>query len=189
MTGEDKADAESVGANYCQGFAPIRSGSDRLLILGTMPSVRSLAEAFYYAHPRNAFWPILGQCLGQADLLRADLAQASVPEKIRFLNAHHMALWDVLAACERPGSLDSAITAAEPNDFETLLAAEPGIRHILFNGRKAEQLFRRQVLAQQTLPSCLTYHALPSTSPANARLPFEKKRDFWCQTLTKVLGK
>jgi TDG/mug DNA glycosylase family protein len=184
MTGGDQPGTESVDAHYCQGFAPILSGSDTLLILGTMPSVRSLADAFYYAHPRNAFWLILGQCLGQVDL-----ARASVPEKIRFLNAHRIALWDVLSACERPGSLDSAITAARANDFETLLTAEPGIRHILFNGRKAEQLFRREVLTQQTLPADLTYHALPSTSPANARLPFEKKRDFWCQTLTQVLRK
>ncbi|KUJ72126.1 DNA-deoxyinosine glycosylase [Thiomicrospira sp. WB1] len=173
--------ARSSSAHYCEGFAPILSGKDRVLVLGTMPSVRSLADAFYYAHPRNAFWPIMADCLNEPGL-----AEASVSQKKQTLQAHGIALWDVLAACERPGSLDAAITSPEANDFEALFEIHSGIKQVLFNGQKAQQLFQRWVMRHQSLPDHLDYHVVPSTSPANARLSFENKRDFWCQTLSHI---
>lgn len=164
---------------HCEGFAPIVSGVDQVLILGSMPGVRSLQEAFYYAHPRNAFWPMMAACLDVPGL-----AQAQRQTQVETLQAHGIALWDVLAQCQRSGSLDAAIAQPVVNDFERFFQTHTQIRQVLFNGQKAHQLFQRWVLPNQALPQALVYHVMPSTSPANARLSFENKRDFWCQTLS-----
>ncbi|MBW3550225.1 MAG: DNA-deoxyinosine glycosylase [Proteobacteria bacterium] len=145
-----------------QGFAPIARPDARVLILGSMPGAASLQAHRYYAHPQNRFWPIMG------DLLRAgpDLPYG---QRCRQLSAAGVAVWDVLARCEREGSLDSAIRddTAQANDFATFFARHPAIGTVLFNGAKAESSFRRMVLPQsQMLP--LRYLRLPSTSPANA---------------------
>jgi len=168
--------------DVCNGFDPIvpdAPDSAKLLILGTMPSVESLNQSFYYAHPRNAFWPILSALLGQ-ELL-------TVEQKIHALKSAGILLWDVLASCERSGSLDSAIKKPLANDFTWIFKHHPHIKTIVFNGKSAEALFRRHVYGKQNLPSDLTLMTLPSTSPANARLTLEDKRLLWQEKLSDLL--
>lgn len=149
-------------------FEPVARPDARLLILGTMPSVESLRQSFYYAHPRNAFWPILSALLG------APLPQC-VEEKKALLVDHRIALWDVAGSCVRPGSLDSAIRDAVPNDFPALFARCPGITRILFNGATAQQLYSKLV---GVIPEGCSAARMPSTSPAYT-LRFEQKLALW----------
>ena len=122
---------------------PVVAPDANLLILGSMPGVRSLEAQQYYAQPRNAFWPIMGEMLG---------AGPEQPYEVRLeiLQRNRIALWDVLKSCHRPGSLDATIRAADavPNDFAQLLSAHPTITHVFFNGVAAAGLFERLVVAK-----------------------------------------
>ena len=148
--------------HVARSFAPVSAPDARVLVLGSMPGLKSLQAQRYYAHPQNRFWPFMGELVG---------ADPALPysERCRRLTLAGIALWDVLASCERTGSLDSAIRdeTAQANDFEGFLAAHPGIGAVLFNGAKAEDSFRRFVLPTLGLGD-LRYRRLPSTSPANA---------------------
>lgn len=154
-----------------QSFPPIASASSRVLILGSMPGVESLKAGQYYAHPRNAFWPIMGRLFG---------AEPSLPyeERTTLLQSAGVALWDVLHTCVRPGSLDTSITDEVANDFPPFFAMHPKITHVFFNGGKAATAFRRHV------PSRLqqarhVFSRLPSTSPAHAKMPVDAKMQAW----------
>lgn len=176
---EQRVDTAPAGRNdQVWGFAPVATADSRVLVLGSMPGVASLRQARYYAHPRNAFWPIAAQVLGFAPTL-------DYPERLQALQAAGVALWDVLQACERPGSLDADIRhdTLVPNDFAAFLQAHPAITRICFNGGKAATLYRRHVLP--TLPqAALEYHDLPSTSPAHAAISFDQKLAAWTRALT-----
>lgn len=138
-----------------------------------MPGAASLAAGQYYAHPRNAFWPIMGALFGAGPEL-------PYADRLQRLNAAGVALWDVIAACERAGSLDSAIAAdsVEANDFARLFRACPHIEQVFFNGSAAETAFRRHVQGRIALPA-LRFTRLPSTSPAHAARGFEAKLAAW----------
>jgi hypoxanthine-DNA glycosylase len=136
-----------------------------------MPGEASLRAAQYYAHPRNAFWRIMGELVGAGPEL-------CYPDRLRALTSARIALWDVLAACERPGSLDSAIRNARPNDFAAFFAAHAGIAHVFFNGARAESLFLGRVLPGLGSPAP-RLRRLPSTSPANAGMSFERRLEAW----------
>jgi hypoxanthine-DNA glycosylase len=156
-----------------QGFAPVAGDGARVLVLGSMPGVASLRQAQYYAHPRNAFWPLAARIFGFDPGLDYD-------GRLRALQANGVALWDVLQACERPGSLDADIRGDTlvPNDFGAFLASQPAILRICFNGAKAAAMFRRHVLPD--LPAApLQFFELPSTSPAHAAASFEQKLAAW----------
>lgn len=157
-----------------QSFPPIAALGARLLILGSMPGAASLSAGQYYAHPRNAFWPILGTLCGFP-------AGAPYAARVAALQAAGVEVWDVLQSCVRPGSLDTAIERASevPNDIAGLLAREPGIRRICFNGGMAEAAFRRHVPAAAV--SGVALLKLPSTSPANASWSFERKLAAWSE--------
>ncbi|MDD2798069.1 MAG: DNA-deoxyinosine glycosylase [Bacteroidales bacterium] len=157
------------------GFDAISGTMPRILILGTMPSVKSLEENQYYAHPRNAFWEILASFGGIA---KPDL----YAEKIILIQKMNLALWDVCATCIRQGSLDSAIREEVPNDIPTLLINNPSIQAIFFNGQPAEKLFRKHFPKQKSV----AFLTLPSTSPANT-LSLEKKCAIWHWALTDYL--
>lgn len=155
-----------------EGFPPIASPHAHTLILGSMPGAASLAAGEYYAHPRNAFWPIVCEVLGIAPSL-------PYPERASQLAARGFALWDVLGACRRKGSLDADIEtdSIEVNDFPTFFAAHPAIARVFFNGAAAEACFRRHVAT--AVPRPLHYRRLPSTSPANASWSADAKLDAW----------
>ena len=154
-------------------FAPIAGRHAKILILGSMPGEASLAANQYYAHPRNAFWPIV------APLLRIQ-ANLRYEEKIIALKSSPIALWDVLKSCNRAGSLDSMIETGTQivNNFPDFFACHQHITHVFFNGGKAETCFKRNVIPD-IKPGSITLSRLPSTSPANARLSSDEKCKTW----------
>lgn len=152
-------------------FDPISSPSAHILILGTMPGVASLNAKQYYAYPRNHFWRIM-------DVLLNEGKPSSYAERVGLLKKNNIALWDVLHACEREGSLDSAIAHEEPNDLSAFLNEHKKITRIFFNGAPAEKLFKKWVLPTISADN-FSYYRLPSTSPANAFWSFERKLEVW----------
>src|SRR5690606_9919545 len=162
--------ADASPAPYARGFPPVSDADARVLVLGSLPGETSIEMRQYYAQPRNAFWPIMGELCGAAPSL-------PYPRRLERLRAAGIALCDVLAAGERRGSLDSAIVPSSMvvNDFAAFFAAHPQIRFVSFNGSKAAELFVRRVLP--ALPAeygSLEMTRLPSTSPANASYSFER---------------
>jgi hypoxanthine-DNA glycosylase len=155
------------------GFPPISSPSVRVLILGSLPGRRSLERGQYYANPQNAFWRILG---AHAPELPADYAG-----RVRVLIEHRLALWDVLAAATRSGSLDANIADdAIPNNFPAFFHAHPDIRLIGFNGGTAAKLYERHVLPTLSeAQRAIARHTLPSTSGAHAGLTLAQKVEHW----------
>jgi len=156
-------------------FPPIAKRDAETLVLGSLPGQRSLAMQQYYAHPQNAFWKLIAVIFGA----EGDLPYA---RRVSLLTANRIALWDVLAAAERPGSLDSSIVHASAlaNDFAGFFRRHPRVTRVFFNGRKAEQMFRRFVLPTLGAEFAhLRYECLPSTSPAHAGMTFAKKLGRW----------
>lgn len=162
------------GAVVLSGLPPVSTPEARVLILGSMPGTASLKAARYYAHPRNAFWPIVGELFGFDPLL-------DYPSRLKALVASGVALWDVIGCCERQGSLDAAIVTESivANDFSTFFAVHREIRHIFFNGQAAATAFRRHVLLPGLLADLPDCQILPSTSPAYAALSLADKRSVW----------
>jgi len=163
-------------------FPPIARSDAETLVLGSLPGRRSLEMQQYYAHPQNTFWKIIARTFD---------VEPSLPyaRRMKVLTANRIALWDVLAAAERPGSLDSSIVHASvrANDFAGFFRAHPRIRRVCFNGRKAEDLYRRFVLPG--LPDefdAIHYLSLPSTSPAHAGMLFAEKLARWQVIKRKV---
>jgi TDG/mug DNA glycosylase family protein len=156
-----------------RSFPAIGDDNAHTLILGTMPGAASLAARQYYAHPRNAFWPIVAHVFG----FDADLEYHA---RVRRLADAGVAVWDVLKSCERAGSLDSRIEPASVvvNDFRRFFATHRRIERVYFNGGNAQALFRRHVLPS-THSSSLTFVRLPSTSPANASIRPDAKLRAW----------
>lgn len=149
----------------------------RLLVLGSFPGAASLQAAQYYAHPRNAFWPLMGALLGDAGLPALAYAQ-----RLEALRRHRVALWDAVAACRREGSLDTAIEDAEPSDLAALVARMPGLRAVACNG----SLAYRQTLLALGEPGVPVLR-LPSTSPAHAGRSQADKIEAWRAALSPYL--
>jgi hypoxanthine-DNA glycosylase len=162
-------------------FPPIADAHAQILILGSLPGQVSLQRRQYYAQPQNAFWKIMGRLFDAGpDLPYAERAQRLVQNGI--------ALWDVCASAQRPGSLDAAIVHASvvPNELAAFIESHPDIGLICFNGGKAAELYRRLVLPG--LPATMRAihtETLPSTSPAHAAMPFEEKLARWAAVLQK----
>ena len=142
-----------------------------------MPGVESLKQQQYYAHPRNAFWPIVDELLG--------ISSKYYTQRMELLNDRGVGLWDVLAQCERKGSLDSDIRAdsIEINDFSRLFVEYKNIKTVLLNGVKAFELFEKHVVKAGGLPNGVDYYKMPSTSPAYAAMPFKDKLVCWAKHL------
>ena len=155
-----------------QGFAPVARTDARILILGSMPGVASLEATQYYAFPRNAFWKIMGELFKAGTHLEYE-------QRLIKLTNQHIALWDVIASCQRPGSLDSAISrdGLTTNDFCGFLEKHPRIKHVYFNGQKAATLFKKRV--EPDLRRQFEYRTLPSTSPAYAAKSYAEKLQAW----------
>lgn len=156
-------------------FPPLANVRAGHLVLGSMPGKASLLANQYYAHPRNAFWPIIAELFG----IPVSLPYA---QRCRRLRQQRMAVWDVLKTCTRTSSLDSDIdeTSIVTNDFAEFFAGHRRIQRIYFNGAAAEKMFCRYVLPtldQRVME--IPRQRLPSTSPANASYSFEHKLACW----------
>jgi double-stranded uracil-DNA glycosylase len=157
------------------GFPPIADKSAVILILGSMPSIKSLDEQQYYAHPRNSFWFIITK------LLSSD-TELEYEQKKALLLHNRIALWDVLNTCQRKGSLDSSIKndSTVANDFNAFFDDHPLIKAVYFNGTRAQQEYNRHILPTLDAKySSIEYERLPSTSPAMASLSREQKLQQW----------
>lgn len=153
------------------GFAPVIDVRITTLILGSFPSAASLAAGQYYAHPRNQFWPILGNVLDEP------LVALPYEERLARLLAHRIGLWDVLGACRREGSLDAAIESAQANDFAPLLRQAPQLARVVFNGQAAGRF------APRFVQRGFEVAVLPSTSPAHAGRSVDQKSVLWQRAL------
>ena len=165
--------ATSKSAALAHGFPPVARPDARVLVLGSLPSQRSIAEQQYYAHPQNAFWRIMSKLVG---------ASGDYDDRCAALLDHHVALWDVLEASVRPGSMDADIElgSAQVNDFESFFRAHPDLNRICFNGKKAAQMFERFAGSSA---GQLELISLPSTSPAYAAMRFDDKLARWREGL------
>lgn len=156
-------------------FPPVTTPQARILILGSMPGEKSLTENQYYAHPRNSFWPVMS-AIFQTSVETYD-------QRLALIHNNNLALWDVLQACVRKGSLDQAIEkdSIVPNNFAAFLTAHSHIKDIFFNGTAAHDMFMRQVWPNlpDDIAARLSLHKLPSTSPAMASLSRADKTQQW----------
>ena len=137
-------------------------------MLGTLPGEESLRRGEYYAHPRNLFWPIVFALFGETP-------PAGYADRLAFVAERRIALWDVCGTAQRIASADSTIAGEVPNTIHQLLDAHPEIRAVAFNGSGARRLYDRHFSRH----AGLRYLALPSTSPAHARLGFAEKLAQW----------
>lgn len=149
-------------------FAPVVDAGTRLLILGSLPGVASLAAAQYYAHPRNGFWRLIGGVIGR------DLTSLAYENRLEALRSAGVGLWDVVASAERSGSLDADIRMPETADLRALIGTLPGLRALAFNGKTASRLGRKALAGTAELPLI----DLPSSSPAFT-LSMTEKAESW----------
>ena len=135
---------------------PVFDKDSKILILGSFPSVKSRQQAFFYGHPKNRFWRVISEILGEP-------LPVDIPEKRELLLKNHIAVWDVIASCEISGSSDSSIKNVVPNDINSILQTAD-IRAVFVNGKTAEKFYKKYTQSgTETAAICL-----PSTSPANA---------------------
>lgn len=162
-----------MGSPIVHSFPPLVGDRPEVVILGNMPGVVSLEQHRYYAHPRNAFWRITAALFGFD-------AHAPYDERVRRLTDAGVAVWDVLASCRRPGSLDASVEPASmvANDFDAFFAGHPRINRVYLNGAAAAKNYQRLVHTTKSLPAV----RLPSTSPAHTA-PFETKLAAWRQII------
>lgn len=161
-----------------EGLPPVAGPGAKLLVLGSFPGAASLAAQQYYAHPRNQFWPIVSALLG----LKGEHALEALPyaQRLPIAQSRGLAMWDVYGACQREGSLDSAIQAGELNDLPGLIQSLPSLRAIAHNGGESAKHMR--ITQELGLP----VYRLPSTSPANASWSFERKLAAWREVFDKA---
>jgi hypoxanthine-DNA glycosylase len=149
------------------GLAPVINSDIRTLVLGSFPGRASLQAAQYYAHPRNQFWPLMSEVLAE------DLRSLPYDARLQRLLAHGIGLWDVIAACAREGSLDSAIRQAQANEFDLLHRRCPRLKRVCFNGKTSGKFAPAfEAAGFETL-------VLPSSSPAHMQLSFTEKLEIW----------
>jgi TDG/mug DNA glycosylase family protein len=159
---------------YFHPFPPILDHNTRILFLGSFPSIASFEQAFYYAHPRNAFWPILEAIF--------DVHLETNEAKKAFCFEQGIGLWDVISSCERSNSSDTNLKNCIPNDFEKLLRDYPNIKVLGFTGKKSHDLFMKyfkNLKIERVL--------LPSTSPAHAAMKRGEKAKIYKDFLEKHL--
>jgi len=157
-----------------KAFKPIADNNSTILILGTMPGEKSLQLQEYYGNRGNQFWRIMYAISGLQ--LTHDYSS-----KVALLKEQGIALWDVLAWCEREGSLDSKIKNEVANDFDSFYKKHPGIAHVFFSSKNAAAYYDKYVGRK----AGLTYTVLPSPSGANASMAFDQKLQLWREALQK----
>ena len=147
---------------------PFYDETSQILILGSVPSVKSRESRFFYGHPQNRFWKLMTLLYGE------EAVPVAIEEKAALLKRHHIAAWDSIHACDIQGSSDSSIRNVEPNDFGPILSAAP-IRQIFTNGKKSHEIYQKYCLPQTGREDI----CLPSTSPANAAWTLERLAEAW----------
>ncbi len=152
--------------SHIESFTPVVDENSYILILGSIPSIRSLQAQEYYAHPRNSFWYIMSQLFDFDEELCYE-------KRLDMLLKNRVALFDVIGSCKREGSLDSAIKEVEHQDFENFFQKYPNITYVFCNGTKAYSEFLKVYKGDKKV------YKLPSTSPANARAKKEDKLKVW----------
>jgi hypoxanthine-DNA glycosylase len=166
----------------CVGFAPSVDENCTTLILGSMPSVKSLEQNQYYAHPQNRFWKLM------AIFFNDGVIPSIYEQRLQMLRKNHIALWDSIDSCVREGSLDSAICDEVANDFTAFLEKYPNIVRICFNGGKSFQCFKKYNKEVLKNPK-IQFFKLPSTSPANARFRLADLQEKWQEALQEHIDK
>jgi len=149
-------------------FPSVVRADTRVLVLGSLPGERSLAEGRYYAHPRNLFWRLVGGVIGR------DLEAMAYQDRLEALLAARIGLWDTVASATRHGSLDAAIREAEHNPLAELAATLPELRAVAFNGATSARIGLAALAGSE-----LALLPLPSSSPAYAAMSFAEKRRLW----------
>lgn len=157
--------------NKCKSFPPNINNQSKILILGSMPGIKSLNERQYYAHPQNRFWKIMSVICNEPKLPEFDY-----DKKLKTLLKNNIALWDTIKTCKRDGSLDSDITDEVPNDIRKLVITHPKIKIICLNGNKSYSAFKKYFPDLLEQYNC---YKMPSTSPANARYKLEDLHQEW----------
>lgn len=163
-----------TSAHLKTSFDPISNADTTILILGTIPGDKSLELQEYYGHARNRFWKVIAKITGNE-------APITYDDKKALLLQTTIGVWDVAHKATRKGSLDSAIFDEEPNDLDNFIAKHANLKVIGFNGKKAEALFDKYFERK----GGIKYVSLPSTSPANATINFEKMCGLWLEVLSK----
>ncbi len=148
-------------------FPPLFDARSEILILGSFPSVKSREQLFFYGHPQNRFWEVLGAVFGEE-------APITIEEKKAFLYRNKVALWDVIASCSIEGSADSSIKDAAANDIRPILAGS-AVSRIFVNGGAAKKLYDRHIFPVTRIEAI----CLPSSSPANAAWSLERLIEAW----------
>lgn len=166
---------EDPYTHISRGFEPVFSHTSRILILGSIPSVLSRKQNFYYGNPQNRFWRVMARILNED-------VPASIPEKRTLLLDHHIALWDVIESCDIIGSKDATIRNAVPVSLEFIFK-QASIEAVFANGRAAQTLFQRYCEPRYHR----TITLLPSTSPANAAWNEERLFERWSELLGPYL--
>ena len=151
-------------------FKPIYSKDSKILILGSIPSVVSREDNFYYAHPKNRFWKLISKILNVKEPI-------TIEDKTKLILNNNLAIYDVIKSCEIQGSSDSSIKNVEINDINYIIN-NSSIEKIIFNGNKAYELYNKYETNKFS-----NTKVLPSTSPANARYSFEKLYNVWFKEL------
>ena len=155
-------------------FEPVYNGESKILVLGSLPSVKSREEGFYYGHPRNRFWSVL------SGILKCPVPQ-TVEEKKQMLLGHQVAIYDVILECDIIGSSDSSIRDVVPADIGGILENSK-VGRIFANGKTAAKLYQRYIEPETGIPII----ELPSTSPANAAYGLERLLQVWGQVIGEV---
>ena len=161
-----------------QAFPPLVNQNSKILILGTMPGEKSLELQEYYGNKGNSFWKLL------FTLFNRPLPKEYI-EKKQLLEENNIALWDVLAYCERTGSLDSNIKNEKANDFESFYKQYPNIKHVFFSSKNASNFYDKYVGRKKDLQ----YSILPSPSGANATKSFNEKLLEWKEKNLPLINK
>lgn len=156
-------------------FEPVYDEQSRVLILGSLPSVKSREQGFYYGHPQNRFWKVISAAIG------CDTPQ-TVEEKRLMLLRHRIAVWDVIAECDIIGSSDASIKNARPTELSRIFAAAD-IKAVFANGSTAGRLYKKHQQPKTGREAAV----LPSTSPANAAWGLERLTDYWREQLCEYL--
>lgn len=160
------------------GFEPVFDERSRVLVLGSFPSVLSRENRFYYGNPRNRFWRVMADVLGEPEPALTD-----IEGKRAMLLRHGVALWDVIESCDVRGSSDASIRNVVPADVARITSVAP-VRSVICNGGTAGRLYRRWLEPVTGLPA----EVLPSTSPANAAWSAERLAERWREVLLAALG-